>query len=98
MRIMVVTNDDRIVLLWEKYAYQSNVWYDDEFIDSYIMILKNDGTILQNATSLSGKRLDANEDILYKDNCLYWATSVENEWSKIQVNRLYLDLYTTVKK
>lgn len=95
---MVVTNDDRIVLLWEKYAYHSSAWYGDEFVDSYIMILKNDGTILQNATSLNGKRLDANEDILYKDNCLYWATSVENEWSKIQVNRLYLDLYTTVKK
>ena len=95
---MVITNDDRIVLLWEKYAYHSNAWYGDEFVDSYIMILKNDGTILQNATSMNGKRLDANEDILYKDNCLYWAASVENEWSKIQVNRLYLDLYTTVKK
>lgn len=101
---MVITNDDRIVLLWEKHLYDGEALRYDKFIDSYIMILKNDGTILQNATSLNGLRLDANEEVLYKDNCLYWATSLGLRQiapgfgePKIQLNRLYLDQYTSVK-
>lgn len=100
---VIVTEDDRIILLWEKHIYMTTIGFDpveerevdnvkDTFIDSYIMVLKNDGTVLQEVTSLGGVRLDANENVIYKDGMIMWASAEKKskEQSVIWANVLSL--------
>lgn len=91
---VVVTEDDEIVVLWEKLQYS-----DDSIIDSYIMILASDGTVIQEATSLGGVRLDSDEDVLYRGGTLVWTTNPSDDMStSLQVHSLKLGSYVTQKK
>ncbi len=91
---VVVTEDDEIVVLWEKLQYS-----DDSIIDSYIMILASDGTVIQEATSLGGVRLDSDEDVLYRGGTLVWTTNPSDDMStSLQVHSLKLSSYVTQKK
>lgn len=70
---LITTEDERIVLMWEKFQY-SDSYADEEFIDSYYMILSSDGKVLQDAISMDKARLTANEDAVYSNNKIYWTT------------------------
>ena len=85
---LVTTDDDRIVLLWEKFKYENKDDYD-RFIDSYYMILSNDGELLQEETSLRGIRLTENETPVYRDNKVYF-TTMDGDSKQLVLNELYL--------
>lgn len=70
---LVVTDDERIVLLWEKFKYGTEDT-SEQFIDSYYMILSKNGEILQNEVSLGGIRLTENEAPVYRNNKVYFST------------------------
>lgn len=87
---VIVTSDDKIVLLWEKLQYAKKGEYEDKFIDSYVMILDSTGKIVQEATSLAGVRLDKDEDVLYNENEIVWAVKSEENTKNISLYRLNL--------
>lgn len=86
---LVTTEDDRIVLLWEKFKYETEK-EKDKFIESYYIILSKNGEVLKEATPLHGIRLTQYESPVYRDNIVYFST-LDNENKKLVLNRLYLE-------
>jgi len=85
---LVVTEDGRIVLLWEKFKYETKD-AAEHFIDSYYMILSGNGEILQEEISLGGIRLTENEAPVYRNNKVYF-TTLDPEKNWIVLNELCL--------
>lgn len=85
---LVVTEDDRIVLLWEKFRY-ATAYNNEKFIDSYYMILSASGEVLKDATSMGGIRLTENESPVYRNNKVYF-TTLDSDNKRIILNELYL--------
>lgn len=65
---IVATDDDRLVVMWEKYT-------NYEFKQSYYMILSADGTILQKATPMGEINLNAYEDPVYLNGSVIWTSA-----------------------
>lgn len=64
----VSTDNDTIAVVWE-----------ENYKDTYYMILDSKGNIRQKKTSIPGINFNTCETPLYKDGCLYWiATSPDN--------------------
>ena len=82
---VIYTADDRIVILWEQ--VKNHRWNG-----TYYMILSSNGEVLQKATKMKGVRLNANEEPIYKDGNIYWATSGEDgrQSNKLKLHRLNL--------
>ncbi len=84
---VVMTDDDRIVVLWETSKY-----INDEYQNTYYMILSSTGKVLQKAVRIPGVRLNAHEQPVYKDGYLYWSTCYSNngllESNKLRIHRL----------
>ena len=85
---LVVTDDNRIVLLWEKFRYETKD-ESERFIDSYYMILSNNGEVLQKELSLGGIRLTEHEAPVYRNNKVYF-TTLDSVNKRLVLNVLYL--------
>ncbi|NLK75680.1 MAG: hypothetical protein GX288_10400 [Clostridiales bacterium] len=85
---LVTTEDDRIVLLWEKFKYGDDYEWES-YIDSYYMILSKDGEVIQDETSLRGTRLTEHEAPVYRDNKVYFST-LDGYNDTLVLNILYL--------
>jgi len=70
---VIVTNDDKIVILWEKMKYGTTSC--DEYISTNLVVLSNTGEILFNPVVLPSVRLTSNEAPVYKNGNIYWTTS-----------------------
>ena len=87
---VVYTDDDRIVILWEKVKNTSNV-------TTYYMILSSNGKVLQKATKIKGVRLNTNEEPIYKDGYVFWSTAGKENYTvdnKLRIHRLNLNTMT----
>ena len=88
---VVMTDDDRIVVLWETSKY-----VNDEYQNTYYMILSSTGKVLQKAVRIPGVRLNAHEQPIYKDGFVYWSTCYANngmlESNKLRIHRLNINL------
>lgn len=85
---LVVTDDEHIVLLWEKFKYETTD-AAEHFVDSYYMVLSKNGEILQNEISLGGIRLTENEAPVYRNNKVYFST-LDREKNLLVLNELCL--------
>jgi len=86
---VVYTNDDRIVILWEK--IKNGTW-EIKWDSTYYMILSSNGKVLQKATKIKNAKLNPHEEPIYKDGYIYWANSgseTENS-NKLKLYRLNL--------
>ncbi|MBE5959448.1 MAG: hypothetical protein E7254_11385 [Lachnospiraceae bacterium] len=72
---------DNILVMWET---NKNYIYSD----SYYMIVTPKGKVVQKPTSLGKHRLNGNEEIVYKDGCIYWVAG--NGTGKVTVNKMKL--------
>lgn len=79
---VVATDDDRLVVLWEKYRFDTGA-----FIDSYYMVLSSNGTVLKDITSLGGSHLNGNETPLYINGAVCWVTS---DWKVSLMHKLII--------
>ncbi|MCM1059133.1 MAG: fibronectin type III domain-containing protein [Eubacterium sp.] len=66
----ISTNDDTIAIVWE-----------ENYNDTYYMILDSRGNIQQKRTHVPGIKFNTCETPLYKDGCLYWIASSPNNRS-----------------
>jgi len=84
---VVMTNDDKIVILWETSK-------NDVYQNTYYMILSSNGKKLQNATKIPGVKLNANEEPVFKDGYVYWSTCQNGNMSsnKLKIHRLNLNV------
>jgi hypothetical protein len=80
---VVATDDDRLVVLWEKHSFNRY-----QFVDSCYMVLGADGSVLKGPESLGGIRLNGNEMPRYVDGAVCWVTS---SWNKAEMHRLILE-------
>lgn len=85
---IVVTNDDKLVVLWEKMKYGDKI---DEYITSYFMVLTNKGNVLLNPVEMPAVRLTSFEVPVYKNGSIYWTTSSGSS-NSISVNKLKLTI------
>lgn len=83
---VVITSDDKIVLLWERMKYGSK---SDEYVSTYFMVLTNKGNVLMNPVELPSVRLTAFEAPVYRNGSIYWTTSTGLS-SILTVNKLYI--------
>lgn len=66
---VLVTPDNKIVIMWEKLAYSTHTG------KSYYAILNENGTVYQDTKEIPGVRLAGNIDPVYKDGKIYWTTT-----------------------
>lgn len=66
---VVVTDDDKIVVLWEKLSYATQKG------DTYFAVYDQNMKEIQPATELEGVYLPGNADVNYHDGTLYWVTN-----------------------
>lgn len=94
---VVYTDDDRIIVLWEKVkpAGINPAWKG-----TYYMVLSANGKVLQKATQIKGVRLHANEEPIYKDGYVYWSTCGKEyvEDNKLRLHRLKVGTLVKGKK
>jgi len=90
---VVYTDDDRIVILWEK--IKRNTW-ESKWDETYYMILSSNGKVLQKATKIKNAKLNAHEEPIYKDGYIYWACSgsADDYSNKLKLHRLNLKTLT----
>lgn len=69
---MAVDENERIIVMWEKVRKGNN---DDEFIQSYYMVISSTGEILQKATPMNKIQLCRFEEINYCQGYVYWSTA-----------------------
>ena len=67
------TDDDKIVILWEKMDKNG------DFIQSYYMILSSNGEVLRKKVPMNKIRLNANEEPIYSDGYVNWLTANGNK-------------------
>lgn len=80
--------EDKVAVFWEKYQ-------NEEYIDSYYMLLSSQGDVLQGPLSLGGIRLTQYEQPVYKNGCIYWTTagwfeSSHSNYKKISARNGYI--------
>ena len=68
---MVVTDDNRVVVMWEKLSYATHTGA------SYYAILDEQGKVYQDTLEMIGVRLAGNIDPVYRNGKIYWTTSDE---------------------
>jgi hypothetical protein len=71
---LIVTEDDRIILMWEKFRYATEE-EEENYVATYYMVLSASGKVLQEATQMRDARLTSDEAPVYKDNRIYWVGS-----------------------
>jgi hypothetical protein len=85
---VVTTDDDRIVVLWERYNGKS--------YDSYYMLLAANGKVLKKSTKMAGIRLNAFEDPIYANGAVYWVSgsgtgeNAKSDGKKLSLHRLVI--------
>ncbi len=77
---VVSTDNDEIVVLWEKLDANSN------FVESYYMILASNGMTIYPVTSMGDVRLNANEMPIYKNGKVYWVESNGSSCYAVELN------------
>ncbi|HHU73282.1 MAG TPA: hypothetical protein GXZ28_01460 [Clostridiales bacterium] len=92
---LIATDDDRIILMWEKFKYAGD-YQSEKYVDTYYMILSSDGSILQEAIPLHGIRLTAHETPVYRDQKVYWTTTNGYD-AQLELHILHLGETDTLK-
>jgi hypothetical protein len=84
---VVVTDDDRLVIIWEKHEVVPVHAYPRSglFIDTHYIVLSGRGDIVKEITSLGGVRLNAFEDPIFTHGVISWASVCANT---VQVHKL----------
>jgi len=81
---VATTESGEVAILWNKVNVQTA-----KVVDTYYMLLDEQGNILQEAISIGRVPLSENEPMVYADGCVYWSVT---EGKKLNTYRL------TVKK
>lgn len=81
---MVSTDDGNFVIMWEKVKHNN-----ETFIDSYYMIINQNGDIIQEATSMNKIRLNAFEQPLFRDGYVTWTTAGHFTRGEILIGNTY---------
>jgi hypothetical protein len=90
---MIVTDDDRLVVLWEKMNFiEQKKKTVEKFDGSYYMILASNGKVLKKATPLKGIRLNACEEPIYANGAVYWVSGTGTDY-KAAVKKSQGNLY-----
>lgn len=96
---VLVTKEDELAIFWEKRKYGKNE--EGTLVDSYYMILSNQGQVLRRPVSLGKVELTTNEDFIYLDGSVYWTITKEmpktDESKKMRLITYRVDLNQTVE-
>ena len=87
---VIVTNDDKIVIVWEKMKYGTSTGYD-QYVNTNLMVLSSYGEVLVNPVVLPSVRLTSNEVPVYSNGNIYWTTSTGTS-KVLTVNELNLNM------
>ena len=90
---VVKMDNDRLLIVWEKVNWKKIG------VTSYYAIVSANGKILQKPTKIGNIELNENEELKYKDGCIYWSTSdYESEVTvnKVKINAKLVDVPSKV--
>lgn len=84
---ILTIDKDQVLVMWEERSYSTS-YYDEESVVVFYTVLSSDGKVVTPVKRLDDVRLVADQDLVYLNNSVYWAT---NDEKGARLNRLILD-------